>query len=260
MIAVSNAARWASYLLEAEAARSAVAPITDSEPHLGVEDAYAILDEQLSRRLERGEQVVGAKIGLTSRAKQEQMGVREPIFAWLTDAMMLAAEEPVVLSELIHPRCEPEIVFVVREALEGPGITAADVLDASTVGCGLEIIDSRYADFRFTLADVIADNASSARFTLGAVQRTPDFDLTVTGCLFEDGAELVATAAGAAILGNPAEAVALLANHLGRRGRRLEAGWIVLAGALCNAVPLHDGSHVTATFGHLGRAGVRAVA
>lgn len=257
-----DAAKWAEHLLDAEARRAPVAPITDAEPSLGLDDAYAIQDELLSRRLARGERLVGAKVGLTSRAKQEAMGVDEPVYGWLTDAMALPAEAPLRLGELIHPRVEPEIVFVLGDDLAGPGVTGQDVLAATAaVCCGLEVIDSRFEAFRFTLPDVVADNTSAARYVLG-LRRLPahSLDLSLVGCLLEDGADLVATAAGAAVVGHPAESVALLANHLGRRGRRLEAGWVVLSGGLTDAVRLRPGSHVTATFAHLGRVGLRAVA
>jgi 2-oxo-3-hexenedioate decarboxylase len=259
---IVDADMWAARLLDAEAHRQEVAPITDTVPGLSVEDGYAIQDVLLARRQEAGERIVGAKLGLTSRAKQRAMNVDEPCYAVLTDAMYLPAEEPVRLGELIHPRVEPEIVLYLAEDLAGPGVTAQDALDAtSAVSCGLEVIDSRYTDFRFTLADVVADNASSARFTLGARRVDPRLvDLSLVGCLFEHDGNLVATAAGAAVLGHPAEGVARLANWLGRRGRSLRAGWVVLSGGLTNAVPLSPGSQVVATFGHLGRVGLRAVA
>ncbi len=254
-------AKWAEYLLGAEAAAEAVAPITDTEPGLTVEDAYLIQDEIISQKLAGGERIVGAKLGLTSRAKQESMGVHEPLYAWLTDRMLVPLEAPLGLGPLIHPRAEPEIVFVLERDLAGPGVSAQVVLDATAaVCCGLEIIDSRYADFRFTLADVIADNASSARFILGSRRVAPDFDLALEGCLLEVDQEIVATAAGAAVLGHPAEAVAHLANALGVQGRGLEAGWVVLSGGLTEAQPLAPGRHVNAQFARLGRVGVRAIA
>jgi 2-oxo-3-hexenedioate decarboxylase len=253
--------KWVEYLLDAETRREAVAPITDAEPDLTLEDAYRIQDELLVRRLGTGEQLVGAKLGLTSRAKQESMGVYAPIYAWLTDRMAVPLETPLALSDLIHPRAEPEVVFVLGRDLAGPGVTAQAVLDATaSVCCGLEVIDSRYADFRFTLPDVIADNASSARFILGSRGvAAVDFDLRLEGCLLEVDGEMLATATGAAVLGHPAEAVALLANALALRGRHLEAGWFVLSGGLTDAVPLAPGRHIDATFARLGHVGVRAV-
>jgi 2-oxo-3-hexenedioate decarboxylase len=257
-----DAGKWADHLLDAEARRTAVTPISETEPTITLEDAYAIQDELLARRLARGERLVGAKVGLTSRAKQQAMGVAEPVYGWLTDAMAHPAEAPLPLGTLIHPRVEPEVVFLLGADLAGPGVTAQDVLAATAaVCCGLEVIDSRYEEFRFTLPDVVADNTSAARFVLGPRRLAPaGLDLSLVGCLLEDGPDLVATAAGAAVVGHPAESVALLANHLGRRGRRLEAGWVVLSGGLTDAVRLAPGSHVSATFGHLGRVGVRAIA
>jgi 2-oxo-3-hexenedioate decarboxylase len=254
--------KWVDYLLDAEQRRAAVDPITDTEPDLTLEDAYRIQDELVARRLTAGERLVGAKLGLTSRAKQESMGVYEPIYAWLTDAMAVPLETPLRLSELIHPRAEPEVVFVLGRDLVGPGVTAQAVLDATaSVCCGLEVIDSRFADFRFTLPDVVADNASSARFILGSRGvASADFDLRLEGCLLEVDGELLATATGAAVLGHPAEAVALLANALATRGRHLESGWVVLSGGLTDAVQLADGHHVDATFARLGHVGVRAIA
>jgi 2-oxo-3-hexenedioate decarboxylase len=256
---MTDHAKWAEYLRVAEATVEAVAPITDTEPDLTLEDAYRIQDELIERKLADGARLIGAKIGLTSRAKQESMGVHEPVYAWLTDRMLVPLETPLSLRDLIHPRAEPEIVFLLRRDLSGPGVSAQAVLEAtSAVCCGLEIIDSRYTDFRFALADVVADNASSARFVLGARRVLPDFDLALEGCLLEVDQELVATAAGAAVLGHPAEAVARLANALGVRGRGLEAGWVVLSGGLTEAQPLVPGRQIGAIFARLGRVGVRA--
>jgi 2-oxo-3-hexenedioate decarboxylase len=257
---VTNHRKWAEYLLEAEAKAEAVAPITDSESDLTLDDAYLIQDELIAQKLAEGHRLVGAKIGLTSRAKQESMGVHEPVYAWLTDKMVVPVEAPLSLRPLIHPRAEPEIVFVLGKSLAGPGVNVQAVLDAtSAVCCGIEIIDSRYADFRFTLSDVVADNASSARFVLGGRRVDPEIDLALEGCLLEVDGELVATAAGAAVLGHPAQAVAQLANALGERGRELEAGWVVLSGGLTDAQPLAPGHHVQATFARLGGICLRAV-
>lgn len=252
---------WAGYLGDAVRDRRAVAPITDTEPDLSLEDAYAIQDALLEQRLSEGRRVVGAKLGLTSVAKQTQMGVSAPIFGWLTDDMALPLETPLTLDELIHPRVEPEIVFRMAEDIAGPGISAHDVLDATaSVSCGLEIIDSRYEAFRFTLPDVVADNTSAACFTLGLGCVEPaSLELDLLGVLLEAGPDLVETAAGAACVGHPANAVAMLANWLGERGRRIETGWVVLSGGLTAAVPLEIATPVRATFAHLGSVGVRGV-
>jgi 2-oxo-3-hexenedioate decarboxylase len=157
-------------------------------------------------------------------------------------------------SELIHPRAEPEIVFVMGAPLEGPGVTAASAMAAvDMVYGGLEIIDSRYRDFRFTLPDVVADNASSARFVIGPVGRRPEvLDLALEACLLEVDGSVVDSATGAAVQGHPAEALALAANDLGRRGLRIEEGWLVLTGGMTDAVFTRPGTSVAAHFTNLG--------
>ncbi|MAT04790.1 MAG: 4-oxalocrotonate decarboxylase [Acidimicrobiaceae bacterium] len=247
-------------LAAAESNRQPISPLTDYHPGLSVDEAYEVEDQLIERRISRGEKVVGAKVGLTSKAKQHRMGVDVPIFGWLTDAMQLSTEEPLQTDVLLHPRVEPEIAFVLSETLSGPEITAHDVLDATRWVCGgLEVIDSRYEDFRFRLPDVVADNTSAARFSLGNLRVPPDrLELDMLGVLLEHGSKIVASAAGAAVLGHPAAAAACLANHLGNRGRALEAGWVVLTGGLTDAVPLAAGSHVTATFAHLGTVAIHS--
>lgn len=259
-MSVVDVAHWSEVLTAATREARPITPITDTQPDLSLDQAYAIQDAVLERKTAEGEHILGAKLGLTSAAKQAQMGVDEPVFAWLTDAMALGGDRPVRLDELIQPRVEPEIVFLIGEDLPGPGVTAHDVLAATAaVCCGLEIIDSRYEAFRFTLPDVVADNASAARFVLGTTRVQPDaVDLGLVGVLLEVGPDIVETAAGAACLGHPAYAVATLANWLGRRGEKLRAGWIVLSGGLTNAVSLTADAPVTATFGHLGSVSVRA--
>jgi 2-oxo-3-hexenedioate decarboxylase len=255
---VSDVHKWVQYLLDAEERREAVDPITDVAGSLTLDEAYALQDELIARKVAAGQRIVGAKLGLTSHAKQAAMGVHEPVYGWLTDAMALGTEEPLRNGKLIHPRVEPEIVFVLGEDLAGPGAGVPDVLAATAaVCCGLEVIDSRYRDFRFTLPDVVADNTSAARFVLGGSPVAPDFDLSLVGCVLESDGRPVATATGAAALGHPAAAVALLANALGSRGRRLERGWIVLSGGLTDAVAVGPGSNVEASFARLGRVGVR---
>ena len=229
-------------------------PITDEWPELDLDSAYAVQDEVLRRKLEAGERLIGVKLGLTSRAKQQRINVHAPLTGWLTDAMVLPAGVPVPQDELIHPRAEPEIVFVLGRALEGPGVTAATAMAAvDMVYGGLEIIDSRYRDFRFTLTDVVADNASSAKFVIGGVGRRPEeLDLALEAVLLEVDGAVVDSATGAAVQGHPAEALALAANDLAQRGLRLEAGWIVLTGGMTDAVFTPPGSTVGAHFTNLG--------
>jgi 2-oxo-3-hexenedioate decarboxylase len=246
--------RAATVLLEAEDNRTDREPITDEWPEMDLETAYAIQDETLRRRLARGEQLVGVKLGLTSRAKQQRMGISSPLVAWLTDAMVLPAGAPVPQDTLIHPRAEPEIVFIMGERLAGPGVTAATAMRAVEGVCGgIELIDSRYRDFRFTMPDVVADNASSGAFLTGPVTLRPEgLDLSLEACLVEVDGRIVDSATGAAVQGHPAEALALAANALAGRGLAIEAGWIVLTGGMTDAVFAPPGSTIGVHFTSLG--------
>jgi 2-oxo-3-hexenedioate decarboxylase len=246
--------RAASVLLKAEDSRAARPPVTDEWPGLDLAAAYAVQDETLRRRLARGERLVGIKLGLTSRAKQQRMGIDSPLTAWLTDAMALAVGAPLPRDRLIHPRAEPEIAFVMASRLAGPGVTAATALAAvGSVYGGVEVIDSRYRDFRFTLPDVVADNGSAGCFVTGPVGAVPaSLDLGLEACLLELNGQVVDSATGAAVQGHPAEALALAANDLGRRGLAIEPGWIVLTGGMTDAVPVPAGAVLAAHFTHLG--------
>lgn len=246
--------RAAGVLLDCEASRTDRGPITDEWPELDLATAYAVQDETLRRRLARGERLIGIKLGLTSRAKQQRMGIEVPLTAWLTDAMVLPAGAPVPQGSLIHPRVEPELVFVMGERLAGPGVTAAQALAAvDRVYGGAEVIDSRYRDFKFTLPDVVADNASSGAFVTGPVGLSPvGLDLATEAVLVEVNGAIVDSATGAAVQGHPAEALALAVNDLGRRGLAVEAGWIVLTGGMTDAVFAPPGSTVGCHFTHLG--------
>ncbi|HET9559694.1 MAG TPA: fumarylacetoacetate hydrolase family protein, partial [Actinomycetota bacterium] len=190
----------------------------------------------------------------TSRAKQAQMGVAEPLYGELTDAMLLDVGEPLDTGRLIQPRVEPEIAFLLGTDLAGERVGAAQVLAATAaVAPAIEVIDSRYAGYAFTLPDVVADNASAARLVLGGVRQAVDgIDLRLVGCVLELGGQVRATAAGAASLGHPAAAVAWLVRALHRRGRGLAAGDVVLSGGLTEAVPVGPGDVVVARLGRLG--------
>jgi len=246
--------RAATVLLACEDERTDRGPITAEWPQLDVATAYQVQTETLRRRQARGERIVGVKLGLTSRAKQKRMGIDVPSTAWLTDAMVLPAGEPVPQAKLIHPRIEPELVFVLGERLEGPGVTAAQALAAvEYVYGGAEIIDSRYRDFKFTLPDVIADNASSGAYVTGPIGLPPaDLDLSMEAVMLEVDGAIVDSATGAAVQGHPAEALALAVNDLGRRGFALEAGWVVLTGGMTDAVFAPPGSTVGCHFTNLG--------
>jgi 2-oxo-3-hexenedioate decarboxylase len=222
--------------------------------------AYQVQDRILELRLERGETLVGVKLGVTSRAKQRQVNVTTPNVAWLTDAMVLAAGVPVPHRQLLQPRVEPEIAFLLGTDLAGPGVTAADAIASVRLVFGaLEVIDSRYTGYQFTLPDVTADNASSGRFVIGPMGAEPTgLDLSLEACLLEVDGEVADSATGAAVLGHPAEALAFAANQLTRRGHRLEAGWLVLTGGMTDAIPLTPGRSISATFSSLGTVGIHS--
>jgi 2-oxo-3-hexenedioate decarboxylase len=246
--------RAAEVLLRAERDAAARGPITAQWPDLDLPTAYLIQYEALQQRLRRGERTIGVKLGLTSRAKQVRMGIATPSLAWLTDAMVLAVDTPLPRGRLIHPRAEPEIAFVLGERLAGPGVTAASALRAvDRVHGAVEIIDSRFRDFSFTLADAVADNSSSALFVLGPVGRGAEgLDLSLEACLVEVDGQVVDSATGAAVQGHPAQALAIAANELGARGLALEPGWHVLTGGMTDAVPVAPGARVAAHFSTLG--------
>lgn len=244
----------AAELLRCEDGRVDRPPFSDEWPELDLETGYRIQDLTLRARVDRGERVIGIKLGLTSRAKQQRMGVHVPFVAWLTDAMLLPAGDPVPQSRLIHPRVEPEIVFLMGGRLEGPGVGCARAMSAvESVWGGAEIIDSRYRDFRFTAGDVAADNASSAAFVTGPVGVDPTrLDLSLEAVLVDVGGVVVDSATGAAVQGHPGEALALAANELSRRGHAIEPGWIVLTGGMTDAVPAPPGVSVALHFTSLG--------
>lgn len=244
----------ATELLACEAERRDRTKFSDDWAGLDVETGYRIQDETLRRRLARGERLTGLKLGLTSKAKQQRMGVDTPFVAWLTDAMILPVGDPVPQSRLIHPRVEPELVFVMGKQLEGPGVSCARAMSAvESVWGGAEIIDSRYRDFRFTAGDVAADNASSGAFVTGPVGLPPsELDLSLEGVLVEVDGVVVDSATGAAVQGHPGEALALAANDLSRRGHAIEPGWIVLTGGMTDAVFAPPGTSVAMHFTHLG--------
>lgn len=221
--------------------------ITDDHPEMDWEDAYAIQAAILARKLARGRKLAGLKAGLTSLAKMRQMGVTSPVFGWMTDDYAVPHGGEVNTAELIHPKVEPEIAFVLKKPLRGPGCHIAAVLEATDfVLPGIEVIDSRYRDFKFDLKSVVADNTSAAKFVVGGTPvPVSAVDLRTAGVVLEKNGEPVAFGAGAAVLGHPATAIAELANHLGRQGQEIPAGTLILSGGITEAIPVQAGDHIT---------------
>lgn len=236
-------------------------PLSNRHPDLTIEDAYAIQQRLLARRLAAGEKVIGKKIGVTSQAVMDMLGVYQPDFGWLTDAMVYNEGQAIPASSLIQPKAEGEIAFVLKKTLKGPGVTAADVLAATegVMAC-FEIVDSRIQDWKIKIADTVADNASCGVFVLGDRLVDPrDVDLGTCGMVLEKNGDIVATGAGAAALGHPANAVAWLANTLGTHDIALEAGEVVLSGSLGIMVPVKAGDNLRVTIGGIGGCSVRFV-
>lgn len=246
--------KLAEALWSAERKRQEFRRITLDHPDLDTKNAYRILDELVALKQGAGQVPVGYKLGYTSEAMRRQMGVHEPSYGVLFDTMMMKSGVNLVRDELIHPKVEAEIAFVLKKDIKGPDITADTVLAATDcVLPALEVVDSRYIDYQFTGADVIADNNSAARVILG--ERRVDLDTVdlkaVRVSLWKNG-ELTEEGVGADVLGHPADAVAWLANFLADRGRYLAQGHIVISGGMTRAVDLERGDEVCARFKGLG--------
>ena len=248
-------------LYEALKACRVVEPLTNRYAHITVDDAYRIQQRMLSRRLSAGERIVGKKIGVTSKAVMDMLGVYQPDFGYLTDAMVYNEGQAIAANTLIQPKAEGEIAFVLKKTLKGPGVSAADVLAATdgVMAC-FEIVDSRIKDWKIKIQDTVSDNASCGVFVLGDRLVDPrDVDLSTCGMILEKNGDIVATGAGAAALGAPANAVAWLANTLGKLGIALEAGEVVLSGSLAIMVPVKAGDSLRVTIGGIGGCSVRFV-
>ena len=248
-------------LFDALQARRTVPPLTSRHPEITIDDAYAIQQRMLARRLAAGERVVGKKIGVTSAAVMNMLGVFQPDFGILLDGMVYNEGQPIDARTLIQPKAEGEIAFVLKKDLMGPGVTAADVMAATegVMAC-FEIVDSRIRDWKIQIQDTVADNASCGVFVLGDRLVDPrDVDLVTVGMVLEKNGEIVATGAGAAALGHPANAVAWLANTLGRLGMGLKAGEVVLSGSLGIMVPVQAGDSLRVTIGGIGGCSVRFI-
>ncbi|HEX7990570.1 MAG TPA: 2-oxo-3-hexenedioate decarboxylase [Stenotrophomonas sp.] len=248
-------------LLAAEQEVREVVKITDAHPQIGVDEAYEIQECLCSIKQSAGVRIVGMKMGLTSRPKMQQMGVDTPIYGFLGDDNAVDDGAVVDTARLIHPKVEAEIAFVMREQLAGPGCDIAQVLAATDyVVPAIELIDSRYENFRFDLPSVIADNTSAARYVLGSRPTAVEgLDLETLGVVMEKNGQVVEVGAGAAVLGNPAEAVAMLVNMLAQRGQVLPAGSVVLSGAITAAVAVAAGDNVLVRADGLGTTSMRFV-
>ena len=245
----------ADILITAERERKGIAQISDDHPDVDVATAYQAQQAFVQSKLDAGETFVGYKLGLTSRNKQQAMGLDAPLYGRVTSGMISTYGDPVRFDRFIHPRVESEIAFLLARDIDAPA-TVTSVLAATEVVFGaVDVLDSRYESFKFTLSDVVADNASAGAFYLGPVARRPDEleDLRLLGAVVRVDGEVVMTAAGAAVMGHPAASVAYLANELAASGEEgLKAGQLVFSGGVTAPVPVVAGGSVTFEFDQLG--------
>ena len=248
-----EASQIAQVLADAARDRKQLQPFT-AEGELDLATAYDAQWAGVQAKVVEGDPVVGYKLGLTSKAKQTTMNVDEPLYGQITASMMRAPGDPIVVDSFIPPRIEPEIVFQLGADIEGPA-TVADVLSATeAIYAGVDVLDSRYADYKFTLPDVVADNASAGAHYLGPIGTHPQdlIDLALIGVVIRKEGKVVYTAAGAATMGHPANAVAWLANKLAEREESLKAGQLIFSGGLTDAVPVEPGSSYSVELDKLG--------
>jgi 2-oxopent-4-enoate/cis-2-oxohex-4-enoate hydratase len=249
---------FADELYRAWRDRAPVAPLR-TRADLSLADAYAIQQGFLARRLAAGEAVVGKKIGVTSKAVQDMLGVDQPDFGQLLSGMVRQDGGVIGLADLIQPKAEAELAFRLKQDLVGPGVTAADVLRATEwVAPCIEVVDSRIVDWNIRIVDTVADNASCGVFVIGEAKASPlDVDLNLAGMVVEIDGEVVTTGAGAAVQHGPANAVAWLANTLGALGMPFRAGELILSGSQSVLLPVRAGMTFRCTVGGLGACSVR---
>ncbi|EXF93537.1 2-keto-4-pentenoate hydratase [Pseudomonas fluorescens HK44] len=236
-----------------------ISPLTEDCPGLTIEQAYRIQQHLIDLRLARGERIIGKKIGVTSQPVMDMLGVNQPDFGQLTDAMVVEQGTSVAMGTLIQPKAEGEIAFILKHDLAGPGVTVADVLRATegVMAC-FEIVDSRIRDWKIKIQDTVADNASCGVIVLGDRLVDPrKLDLYTTGMVLEKNGRVVGCGAGAASMGSPVIAVAWLANTLGRLGMSLKAGEVILSGALSAMVPVIAGDNLRVSIAGIGGCSVR---
>ncbi len=241
-------------IIKAGEQKQSIEPLTDTYAGITVQDAYRIQLATVERRVASGRKIVGKKIGLTSPVMQQLFNVMEPDYGHLFDDMLSYQGEKVEAARFLQPRIEGEIAFVLERDLVGPGVTPTEVLSATAgLVAALEIVDSRVRDWKIKIQDTVADNGSSGAFVIGArMVSAAGIDLRHVGFVFSKNGRVVGTAAGAAVLGSPAQSVAWLANKMGEYGLALKAGEIILSGAACAAVPVQAGDSVHLVVDRLG--------
>jgi 2-keto-4-pentenoate hydratase len=247
-------AEAAEALRVAEATQTAVPPLVQTYPGIDVVDAYEIQLINIRRRIEAGATVYGHKVGLSSKAMQEMMGVDEPDYGHLLSDMVYTEDRPIPTQSFLIPRVEVEVGFVLGDDLPGEGCTVEDVLRCTDfIAPAIELIDSRIADWKIGLTDTIADNASSCGVILGKERVRPaDLDVAAIDATLTINGAKVAEGTSGAVLGDPTIAVAWLANKVASFGVRLQKGHVVLPGSCTRAYDVKPGDQVVAAFAGLG--------
>lgn len=247
-------AQLAADLAQAERSRVPMTPLTDRFGEIDVVDAYEIQLINIRQRVAEGARIVGHKVGLSSKAMQDMMGVDEPDYGHLLDEMEVFENVPVPSSKFLYPRVEVEVGFILSEDLPGAGCTEEDVVAATAAFApAIELIDTRITNWQIKLCDTIADNASSAGWVLGEARVSPkDIDIRNIDAVLTNHGEVVAEGRSDAVLGNPVTAVAWLARKVESFGVRLKAGDIVLPGSCTRAIDAPPGSDFVADFAGLG--------
>lgn len=254
MLSVQTRDELAAELAQAERSRESIPPLTAGNPDIDVADAYHIQLTNIRQRVAEGARIVGHKVGLSSVAMQQMMGVDEPDYGHLLDSMQVFEDAPVPAGRYLYPRVEVEVGFLLADDLPGAGCTEDDVLAATAAFApSIELIDSRITDWKIALCDTIADNASSAGFVLGEQRVSPkDIDITSIDAVLTRNDEVVAKGRSDAVLGNPVTAVAWLARKVDSFGVRLRAGDVVLPGSCTRAIDARPGDRFVADFDGLG--------
>ena len=244
----------ADTLIASEREHKGIAQFSDEHPDIPVATAYEAQKAFVQSKLDAGETFVGWKLGLTSRNKQQAMGLDAPLYGSVTSGMLFTYGEPVRLADFIHPRVECEVAFLLARDIEAPATITSVLAATDVVFLAVDVLDSRYESFQFTLSDVVADNASAGAFYLGPIARKPDEleDLRLLGAVVRVDGEVAMTAAGAAVMGHPAASVAWLANQLAAEGEKLKAGQLVFSGGVTAPVPVVAGRSVTFELDQLG--------
>lgn len=250
----------ADHLREAHRTKKPCTQLSTTFPHIEIADSYAISSALADDRLKAGKRIIGHKIGLTSKAMQLSSQIDEPDYGYIFDDMLLNDGAEVRFEDFCIPRVEPELTFILKEPLKGPGVGLVDVLRATEyVVPSIEIIDARVQNPR-KIYDTVADNAAAAGLVLGGRPVKPDeVDLRWVGALFYRNAEIEETGLAAGVLGHPAMAIAWLANKLAPFDVTLEPGHMMLSGSFTRPVWAAKGDTLHADFGPLGSVAVRFV-